>query len=183
MKSASYTRLCSTKHILTVNGRFPGPTLRAQRGDKMIIKVYNKGKDNITLHWYIQMLLEIHIQSSRYKANHLSSLRIYSYCMVESNMDRKLCRHGVKQPRNPWSDGPAYITQCPIQPGKKYTYRIHFTTEEGTMWWHAHLGWSRATVHGAIIIYPKRRSLYPFPHPHGEVLIILGMLFHPLLHF
>ena len=26
-------------------------------------------------------------------------------------------RHGVKQPRNPWSDGPVYITQCPIKPG------------------------------------------------------------------
>ena len=98
-------------------------------------------------------------------------------------MDGKLCRHGEKQPRNPWSDGPADITQCPIQPRKKYTYRIHFTTEEGTMWWHAHLGWTRATVHGAIIIYPKRGSLYPFPHPHGEVLIILGMLFHPLSRF
>ncbi|KAL6329552.1 hypothetical protein AAG906_022129 [Vitis piasezkii] len=117
VKSSSYTRLCTTKHILTVNGRFPGPTLRAQKGDKMIIKVYNKGEHNITLHW-----------------------------------------HGVKQPRNPWSDGPAYITQCPIQPRKKYTYRIHFTTEEGTMWWHAHLDWTRATVHGAIIIYPKRGS-------------------------
>ncbi|PKI62386.1 hypothetical protein CRG98_017192 [Punica granatum] len=30
--------------------------------------------------------------------------------------------HGVKQPRNSWSDGPEYITQCPIQPGTNFTY-------------------------------------------------------------
>ncbi|BBG96059.1 laccase 14 [Prunus dulcis] len=38
VKSSSYTRLCSTKDILTVNGQFPGPSLKAHRGDKMIIK-------------------------------------------------------------------------------------------------------------------------------------------------
>ncbi|KAJ7973975.1 Laccase [Quillaja saponaria] len=46
--------------------------------------------------------------------------------------------------------------------------------EEGTLWWHAHSDWSRATVHGAIIIYPKDGSYYPFPNPDVEVPIILG---------
>ncbi|KAM7514629.1 hypothetical protein LguiA_004212 [Lonicera macranthoides] len=71
-----YTRLCSTKNILTVNGQYPGPTLYAHRGDTLVVDVYNRGDQNITIHW-----------------------------------------HGVKQQRNPWSDGPEYITQCPIQPG------------------------------------------------------------------
>ncbi|KAM2872576.1 hypothetical protein FF1_020074 [Malus domestica] len=52
VKSSSYTRLCSTKEILTVNGRFPGPTLKARRGDKIIITVYNKANYNITFHWH-----------------------------------------------------------------------------------------------------------------------------------
>ncbi|KAJ4824863.1 Laccase-14 [Turnera subulata] len=133
VKSSPYTRLCSTKEILTVNGKFPGPTLRARRGDKLIVRVYNRAKYNITLHW-----------------------------------------HGVKQPRNPWSDGPEYVTQCPIQPGKKFTYKIQLSSEEGTVWWHAHSGWARATVHGAFIIYPKRGQHYPFPKPHAEIPIILG---------
>ncbi|PRQ20207.1 putative laccase [Rosa chinensis] len=133
VKSSSYSRLCSSKDILTVNGRFPGPTLKAHRGDKMVIEVHNKANFNITLHW-----------------------------------------HGVRLVRNPWSDGPMYITQCPIQPGNKYTYRIEFTTEEGTIWWHAHSGWARATVHGAIFVYPKPGSSYPFPKPFAEVPIILG---------
>ncbi|KAM0008993.1 putative laccase [Helianthus debilis subsp. tardiflorus] len=60
-------------------------------------------------------------------------------------------RHGVKQPRNPWSDGPEYITQCPIQPGDSFNYKIIFSVEVGTLWWHAHSDWSRATVHGAIV--------------------------------
>ncbi|KAI8004457.1 Laccase-21 [Camellia lanceoleosa] len=40
--------------------------------------------------------------------------------------------HGVKQPRNPWSDGPEYITQCPIQLGANFNYEIIFSTEEAS---------------------------------------------------
>ena len=88
----------------------------------------------------------------------------------------KIYRHGVKQPRNPWSDGPEYITQCPIQPGGRFRQKIIFSTEEGTLWWHAHSEWWRATVHGAIIIYPKNGTNYPFPLPHAEVPIIFGII-------
>ncbi|GKE92218.1 laccase-15-like protein, partial [Tanacetum coccineum] len=27
--------------------------------------------------------------------------------------------------------------------------------EVGTLWWHAHSDWSRATVHGAIVVQPR----------------------------
>ncbi|PIN11709.1 Multicopper oxidase [Handroanthus impetiginosus] len=133
VKSSPYTRLCSTKNILTVNGKFPGPTLKVHRGDKLIINFYNKAEYNITLHW-----------------------------------------HGVRQLRNPWSDGAEYINQCPIRPGNNFTYNIQFTTEEGTIWWHAHSGWARATLHGLIIVYPKLGTAYPFPKPYAELPIILG---------
>nr|POE66418.1 laccase-14 [Quercus suber] len=82
--------------------------------------------------------------------------------------------HGVKQPRYPWSDSPEYITQCPIQSGGKFRQKIIFSTEVGTLWWHAHSEWWRATVHGAIIINPKKGTKYPFPLPYGEVPIIFG---------
>ncbi|KAH7652625.1 Laccase protein [Dioscorea alata] len=82
--------------------------------------------------------------------------------------------HGVKQPKSPWWDGPEYITQCPIKPGSNFSYILKLSTEEGTIWWHAHSLWARATVHGAIVVYPKPPSCYPFPNPHGETLIILG---------
>ncbi|KAG2652015.1 putative laccase-9 [Panicum virgatum] len=82
--------------------------------------------------------------------------------------------HGVDQPRNPWFDGPEFITQCPIQPGANFTYRIVFSDEEGTLWWHAHSDFDRATVHGAIVVRPKLGSAYPYPEPHKDIPIILG---------
>ncbi|KAM0954103.1 putative laccase [Dioscorea sansibarensis] len=82
--------------------------------------------------------------------------------------------HGVHQPRNPWYDGPEYITQCPIQPGGEFIYEIILSEEEGTIWWHAHSNWDRATLHGAIFVYPKRGSSFPFAKPYKEIPIILG---------
>ena len=78
--------------------------------------------------------------------------------------------------RYPWSDGLEYITQCPIQPGGRFRQKIIFSTEIGTLWWHAHSEWWRATVHGAIIIHPKKGTKYPFPLPHSEVPIIFGII-------
>ncbi|KAB1220746.1 Laccase-14 [Morella rubra] len=83
-------------------------------------------------------------------------------------------RHGVKQPRNPWSDGPENITQCPIPAGKNFTYEVIFSTEEGTLWWHAHSDWSRATIHGAIVVLPPIGSSYPFSKPYAEHVIVLS---------
>ncbi|RVX07074.1 Laccase-14 [Vitis vinifera] len=133
VREASYTRLCSTKKMLTVNGQFPGPTIYAMKGETIIVDVYNRGKENVTIHW-----------------------------------------HGVNMPRYPWTDGPEYITQCPIQSGSKFSQKIILSSEEGTLWWHAHNDWTRATVHGAIIVYPKNETKYPFHKPNAEVLIILG---------
>lgn len=82
--------------------------------------------------------------------------------------------HGVRQLRTGWADGPEYVTQCPIQPGGSYTYRFTIVDQEGTLWWHAHVSWLRATVHGAIVIYPKKGSSYPFPKPRHEATIVLG---------
>ncbi|KAG5530493.1 hypothetical protein RHGRI_025444 [Rhododendron griersonianum] len=85
--------------------------------------------------------------------------------------------HGVKQPRNPWSDGPVYVTQCPIKPGASFSYDLIFSSEEGTIWWHAHSDWSRATVHGPIIVYPKNGTTYPFSQPDDEFPIVLASWF------
>lgn len=82
--------------------------------------------------------------------------------------------HGVRQLRTCWADGPAYITQCPIQPGQNYIYNFTLAGQRGTLWWHAHILWLRATVHGAIVILPKRGVPYPFPKPHKEVTVLLS---------
>ncbi|KAL3717071.1 hypothetical protein ACJRO7_008621 [Eucalyptus globulus] len=82
--------------------------------------------------------------------------------------------HGIFQLLSGWADGPEYITQCPIRPGSSYTYKFTITGQEGTLWWHAHVQWLRATVHGALIIRPRAGHKYPFPKPHREIPIILG---------
>ncbi|KAJ6847390.1 laccase-14-like [Iris pallida] len=133
VKYTPLARLCEKKNILSVNGQFPGPTLRAHRWDTLVVNVHNQAQHNITIHW-----------------------------------------HGVRQLRDPWSDGASYITQCPIRPGQNFTYTVRLTEEEGTVWWHAHDHAARATVHGAIVVFPRPGTTYPFPKPHKEVSIILG---------
>lgn len=82
--------------------------------------------------------------------------------------------HGVRQLRTGWADGPAYVTQCPIQPSQSYVYNFTLAGQRGTLLWHAHIGWMRATVHGALVILPKLGVPYPFPQPDQENVIILG---------
>uniref|UniRef100_K3ZNL8 laccase n=1 Tax=Setaria italica TaxID=4555 RepID=K3ZNL8_SETIT len=83
--------------------------------------------------------------------------------------------HGVKQRLNCWADGVPMITQCPILPNQNFTYRFNVAGQEGTLWWHAHVSFLRASVHGALIIRPRRgASSYPFPKPYKEVPIIIG---------
>ncbi|KAL4556939.1 hypothetical protein LXL04_035106 [Taraxacum kok-saghyz] len=133
VQSTKVTRLCKTRTSITVNGQLPGPTLEVNNGDSLVIKVVNKAKYNVTIHW-----------------------------------------HGVRQMRTAWADGPEFITQCPIRPGGSYTYRFIISGQEGTLWWHAHSSWLRATVYGAIVIRPKEGDSYPFAKPKGDSVIILA---------
>ncbi|MQL92565.1 hypothetical protein Taro_025195 [Colocasia esculenta] len=82
--------------------------------------------------------------------------------------------HGVRQLRSGWADGPAYITQCPIQPGQTYVYNFTVVGQRGTLWWHAHASWLRSTLYGPIIILPKLGVPYPFAKPYKEVPIVFG---------
>ncbi|KAM1115546.1 hypothetical protein TB2_006076 [Malus domestica] len=127
------TRLCTTKSIVTVNGKFPGPRIIAREGDRVLVKVVNHVPNNITLHW-----------------------------------------HGIRQLQSGWADGPSYVTQCPIQTNQSYVYNFTIIGQRGTLFWHAHISWLRATVYGPLIILPKRHAPYPFPKPHKEVPIIFG---------
>ncbi|XP_039064425.1 laccase-7-like [Hibiscus syriacus] len=82
--------------------------------------------------------------------------------------------HGIFQILSGWADGPNMVTQCPIRPGSKYTYKFKIIKQEGTLWWHAHASALRATVHGALIIRPRTGRSYPFPKPYMEVPILLA---------
>ncbi|VAI07263.1 unnamed protein product [Triticum turgidum subsp. durum] len=131
------TRLCTTRAIPTVNGKFPGPKIVTREGDRIVVKVVNNVKHNVTIHW-----------------------------------------HGVRQLRTGWSDGPAYITQCPVQTGQSYVYNFTITGQRGTLFWHAHVSWMRATLYGPIIILPKSGVPFPFPKPYKDVPVVFGEWFN-----
>ncbi|PON79099.1 Laccase [Parasponia andersonii] len=82
--------------------------------------------------------------------------------------------HGIRQFRTGWADGPEFVTQCPIRPGGSYTYRFTIQGQEGTLWWHAHSSWLRATVYGALVIRPREGDSYPFTKPKRETAVLLG---------
>ncbi|XP_076920352.1 laccase-2-like [Bidens hawaiensis] len=82
--------------------------------------------------------------------------------------------HGIRQLQSGWADGPVYITQCPIQTSQSYVYNFTITGQRGTLWYHAHISWIRATLYGPIIILPKHNESYPFVKPYKEVPIIFG---------
>lgn len=46
------TRLCQTRSVVTVNGKFPGPRIVVREGDRVVVKVINHVQNNITVHWY-----------------------------------------------------------------------------------------------------------------------------------
>ncbi|KAI3952398.1 hypothetical protein MKX01_005265 [Papaver californicum] len=96
------------------------------------------------------------------------------HVLNESPYDVSIHWHGVFQLFSAWADGPAYATQCPMKPGNKYTYKFKVTKQEGTLWWHAHVSYMRATVYGALIIRPGPGRKYPFPKPYREVPIMIG---------
>ncbi|KAF4384531.1 hypothetical protein F8388_003838 [Cannabis sativa] len=127
------SKLCKSKDIVTINGKFPGPVVYAQEGDAVTVKVTNESPFNMTIHW-----------------------------------------HGVRQILSCWYDGPSYITQCPIQSGQSFTHKFTLVKQKGTFFWHAHVSWLRATVYGALIVYPRTGVPYPFKHPFQEHIIILG---------
>ncbi|CAL4908547.1 unnamed protein product [Urochloa decumbens] len=135
---ATVTRLCVTKSVPTVNGRFPGPKIVVREGDRLVVQVHNNINNNVTFHW-----------------------------------------HGVRQLRSAWADGPSYITQCPIRPGQSYAYDFRVVGQRGTLWWHAHFSWLRATLYGPLVILPPRGVPYPFsPKPDREVPLMLGDWFN-----
>ncbi|GMY23940.1 laccase-1 isoform X1 [Fagus crenata] len=50
-------RLCNTKPLLTVNGKYPGPTIAVHEGDNVEIKVTNRIAMNTTIHCKDNQLL------------------------------------------------------------------------------------------------------------------------------
>ncbi|XVE60844.1 hypothetical protein DITRI_Ditri05aG0159400 [Diplodiscus trichospermus] len=51
LQESQFTKLCSTKNILTVNGSFPGPEIRVRKGDTVFVNVINQGNHAVSMKW------------------------------------------------------------------------------------------------------------------------------------
>ena len=66
--------------------------------------------------------------------------------------------HGLHQRNTPYMDGVPFITQCPIFPGQKFTYKFQ-AYPQGTFWYHSHSGSQRSNgLAGAFIIRKRERD-------------------------
>ncbi|KAF5313815.1 hypothetical protein D9758_018859 [Tetrapyrgos nigripes] len=53
-----------------------------------------------------------------------------------------------------WSDGGAFVNQCPVAPGNSFLYDFTATNQAGTFWYHSHLSTQYCDgLRGAIVIY------------------------------
>lgn len=78
--------------------------------------------------------------------------------------------HGIKQTNSVYSDGVAFITQCPILPGQNFTYRFK-AAPLGTHFYHAQISNQRSMgLYGALIIKPKENVL-PILYEEFTVLV------------
>ncbi|KAH7266043.1 hypothetical protein NW759_008114 [Fusarium solani] len=69
--------------------------------------------------------------------------------------------HGIQQKKMPWEDGVPGITQCPIPPGKSFTYQF-VADLYGTTWYHSHYSAQySAGLFGPLVIYgPREKKNY-----------------------
>lgn len=44
---------CFEKLVITINGKFPGPTIKAQQGDTIVVELKNSFMtENVAVHWH-----------------------------------------------------------------------------------------------------------------------------------
>ena len=107
---------------MLINGAFPGPTIQANWGDTIQVKVTNKiagPEEGTALHW-----------------------------------------HGFLQKKTPWYDGVPSVQQCPIAPGKTFTYQFQADLY-GTSWYHSHYSAQYAAgILGPMVVYGPKNAPY-----------------------
>ncbi|KAK4583972.1 hypothetical protein RGQ29_021909 [Quercus rubra] len=80
--------------------------------------------------------------------------------------------HGIRQRGTPWSDGTAWVTQCPIGPGDTVTYEFK-ADRPGTYVYHAHYGMQRtAGLYGSIQVSLPDGVEEPFAYDFDQSILL-----------
>ena len=84
------------------------------------------------------------------------------------------CRNGIQQRRNSWQDG-VYGTNCPIPPGKNFTYVLQVKDQIGSYFYFPSLAFHKAAGgFGGFKILSRSVIPVPFPPPAGDFTILAG---------
>ncbi|KAJ8618253.1 hypothetical protein MRB53_014439 [Persea americana] len=82
--------------------------------------------------------------------------------------------NGIQQRRNSWQDG-VYGTNCPIPPGKNFTYVLQVKDQIGSFFYFPSLAFHKAAgAFGGIKILSRPRIPVPFPDPAGDFTVLIG---------
>ncbi|BFG27306.1 hypothetical protein CerSpe_135800 [Prunus speciosa] len=81
---------------------------------------------------------------------------------------------GIQQRRNSWQDG-VYGTNCPILPGKNFTYNIQVKDQIGSFFYFPSFLFHKAAGgFGGIRIWSRPKIPVPFPDPAGDFTVLAG---------
>ncbi|KAJ7248477.1 multicopper redoxase [Mycena rebaudengoi] len=83
--------------------------------------------------------------------------------VVDALTDKTMLRstsihwHGIFQDETAWSDGTAFVTQCPIAANHSFLYDFLPAGQAGTFWYHSHLSMQLCDgLRGPLIIYDAK---------------------------
>ncbi|KAG0567472.1 hypothetical protein KC19_7G137200 [Ceratodon purpureus] len=81
---------------------------------------------------------------------------------------------GIQQRKNAWQDGVAG-TNCPIQPGRSWTYNFKMKDQIGSYYYYPSLLFQKAAGgFGSIRVNPRRNIPCPFAPPAADFVVLIG---------
>ncbi|GER42377.1 SKU5 similar 5 [Striga asiatica] len=95
---------------------------------------------------------------------------------VLNNLDEPflLSWQGIQHRKNSFQDG-VYGTNCPIPPGKNYTYALQMKDQIGSFFYFPSLGFQKAAGgFGGIRILSRPQIPVPFPPPEDDFTLLIG---------
>lgn len=95
---------------------------------------------------------------------------------VFNNLDQSflITWSGIQQRRNSWQDG-VFGTNCPIRPGKNFTYKFQVKDQVGSYYYFPSLYMQRAAGgFGGLTVSNRVVISVPFPTPDGDITLLIG---------
>lgn len=68
--------------------------------------------------------------------------------------------HGIYQNGTNWMDGTVGVTQCPVAPGREFTYEFKILGQAGTYWYHSHQGTQLSDgLFGPLVVHSRKEQV------------------------